>query len=68
MTDRVVDLRDRGRDDEVEEEPDRGEEAEVVEDHADAARHAVAAMQPLDARPHRRRDHDAEEEQGDHAP
>ncbi len=68
LADRVVDLRDRGRHDEVEEEPDRDEEGEVVDDHADAARHAVTAVEPLDARPHRRRDHDAEEEQRDHHP
>ena len=68
LADRVVDLRDRGRHDEVEEERDRGEEAEVVDDHADATRHAGPAVQPLHARPHRRRDHEAEEEQGDHHP
>ena len=66
--DRVVDLRDRDRHDEVEEEPDRGEEAEVVEDDADAARHARPAVEPLDARPHRRGDHEAEEEQRDDDP
>ena len=42
--DRVVDLRDRDRHDEVEEEPDRREEAEVVDHDADAARHAARRL------------------------
>ena len=37
LADRVVDLRDGGGYDEVEEEPDRGEEREVVDDDADGS-------------------------------
>ena len=51
-----------------EEERDRGEQAEVVEEDAERARHAAAPVQPLHARPHRRGDHEAEEEQRDDEP
>src|SRR5215472_5652270 len=68
VADRVVDLSDRHRDDEVEEDRDRGEEAEVMDDDADGSRQSGATVQPLDARPHGRGDHEAEEEQRDHDP
>ena len=62
--DRVLGLGDRIRDDEREEEGNQPEQDEVVNEHANAAGH-VEASEPVDARAHRRRDHEAEEEQGD---
>ena len=66
--DRMVDLRNRDGHDQIEEQADRSEETEVVDDDACAAGYSEAPVEPLDARSHRRGDHETEEEQRNHDP
>ena len=54
-----------GRDDEIEEEAERDDDAGVVQEHADHARDARAVVEELHSGPHRGGDDQAEEEQGD---
>ena len=61
---RIVDLVDCPRYNRPEEQRDHSEQDGVVGKDADSTRDAVA-MKPLDARAHRRRDDEGEEEQRD---
>ena len=62
--DRLLDLVDRRRHHEPEEERDRTGEREVVNENAEAARHAAAALKPVHAGPHRGGDDEPQEERG----